>query len=74
MCTRFQLIFYAFCGSNAEDAIALDDIVLLSPNAPTTEPTTTTTQTTTTPLSLSPTTATSTPTTPPVEGKLCIDF
>uniref|UniRef100_A0A0P6E8I6 CUB domain-containing protein n=1 Tax=Daphnia magna TaxID=35525 RepID=A0A0P6E8I6_9CRUS len=61
------LIFYAFCGSNAEDAIALDDIVLLSPNAPTTEPTTTTTQTTTTPLSLSPTTATSTPTTPPVE-------
>ncbi|XP_057372676.1 cubilin-like [Daphnia carinata] len=39
------LIFYAFCGSNAEDAIALDDITFASPNAPTTPPTTTTTTT-----------------------------
>ncbi|KAI9561203.1 hypothetical protein GHT06_012159 [Daphnia sinensis] len=41
--TDVTLSFYAFCGSSTEDAVAIDDIIFLSPNAPPTTPTTTST-------------------------------
>jgi hypothetical protein len=66
MGSSFQLIFYGYCGSNIEDAIAIDNIVLETQDISTTEmvTTTTTTPTTTTPTTTTPTTTTPTTTTP----------
>ncbi|XP_046656436.1 uncharacterized protein LOC124349688 [Daphnia pulicaria] len=63
--TDVTLIFYGYCGSNNEDAIAIDDIVLETHDISTTEMmTTTTTPTTTTPTTTTPTTTTPTTITP----------
>ncbi|XP_046633560.1 mucin-2-like [Daphnia pulicaria] len=69
--------FFAFCGGNTEDAIAIDDIVVGSsgtkPSTSVTTPTTTTTTTTTTtrPAPLQVTTTFFTPPTVPCIGPLC---
>ncbi|EFX83653.1 hypothetical protein DAPPUDRAFT_100284 [Daphnia pulex] len=62
--TDVTLIFYGYCGSNNEDAIATHDISTTEMVTTTTTTPTTTTPTTTTPTTTTPTTTTPTTTTP----------